>query len=109
MKETLRTWEFRLAVGALGLLTLQAMHEILMYFLGDSPIGGLVPLAIVLLPFTIGILAGLLRGGRIGLWCGVVLAGSLGLALLASFGPSIYEAWPHQLTGLERISTVYKY
>src|SRR5258708_2331784 len=81
------SWETKAAIGALALLSLQALHEVYLV--------------------CVGILTGLLRGSRLSWWLGLILIGGIGLLHLAVTWHTIRPFPPgQQQEDMKRIATV---
>ncbi len=97
-----RTPEAKIAVAALGLVSLQEAHEAALFRAGSRALGRATLGAggALLLALALGILIGLCHRNRLAWWLGILAIGGLGVALLTASWPLIQPGLP----GPERVT-----
>ena len=88
-------WEEKAAIGCLGLLSLQSVHEFLLQGIGSPQLRGayLGPVSLMLLVFVLAAGWGLLIRTRKGWWGCLLLTALLGLAYLGVYWKVLQTSW----------------
>jgi|SRR6185295_4695183 hypothetical protein len=99
-------WEEKAAIGCLGAMTLQEIHEGFLYFMGATAPGfhGTSPAFVILIVVFVSVGWGLYERSRIAWWVGVGSFLAIGLTDAAMTGATVYETLRHKIGTCEDAS-----